>query len=400
MKHYLAIAVVLIVTAAAWMTLGIALTQRTDTGSSSMGSSIASTWGPPLAQCHPTVYYESPVEGERHVIEPEASEIEIIVHSDPKTKGLRHYRTYTADFSGTYQLHNPTPITQTVHTLFRLPGQTRYEQFSLSIGDKKSTKAPTDGQIIEATTLAPGEVQPLHVSYRTTGLDTWRYAFQEAPRVRGFELTMTTDFDEIDFPSGTESPTAREPLEGGGWKLDWDYGDVIGAGAIGMAMPAVVNPGPVAARITFFAPFSLVFFFAVILIAAALRGIRLHAMNYLFLACGCFAFQLLFAYLVDLIPVHAAFAIAASVSLALVSGYLWLAAGFAFARIAAIAQFAYMVLFSYSFFFPGTTGITLTVGAIITLAGLMAVTAKTDWETLFETQSTPDPVSPPMPTSI
>ena len=386
MKHYLAIAVVLLVAAAAWVALGTALTQRTKTAATRMDSSINSTWGPPLAQSHPTVYYLSPTAGGKRAIDPEASEIEITVHSDPKTKGLRHYRTYTADFTGTYQLHNPTPVTQTVYTRFRLPGQARYEQFSLSIGDKTSTKAPTDGLITEATILAPGEVQPLHVNYRTTGLNTWHYAFQDAPRVRGFQLTMTTDFDEIDFPSGTESPTAREPLEGGGWKLDWDYGDVIGAGAIGMAMPAAVNPGPVAARITFFAPFSLVFFFAVILIAAALLGIRLHPMNYLFLACGCFAFQLLFAYLVDLIPVHAAFTIAASVSLALVSGYLWLAAGFAFARIAAIAQFAYMVLFSYSFFFPGTTGITLTVGAIITLAGLMAVTAKTDWETLFHSE--------------
>ncbi len=399
MKHYLAIATVLILAAVAWITLGAALTQRTSDAASRMDSSIATTWGPPLAQSHPTVYYLSPTAGGKRPIDPKASEIEITVHSDPKKKGLRHYRTYTADFIGTYQLHNPTPVTQTIYTRFRLPGEARYEQFSLSIGEKISTKAPANGQITEATILTPGETRPLRVSYRTTGLDTWHYAFIDAPRIRAFNLTMLTDFDEIDFPTGTESPTTREPIDEGGWRLNWDYGDVLGAGAIGMAMPAVVNPGPVAARITFFAPFSLIFFFAVILIAAALRHIHLHPMNYLFLACGCFAFQLLFAYLVDLISIHAAFTIAASISLILVSGYLWLVAGIAFASIAATAQFAYMVLFSYSFFFPGTTGITLTIGAILTLAGLMLVTAKTDWNTILNLTKNAPHSPPPLPTS-
>jgi len=55
---------------------------------------------------------------------------------------------------------------------------------------------------------------------------------------------------------------------------------VIGARAIGMDMPAVVNPGPVAARITFFAPVSLLFFFAVLVILGSVRGINLHPMNY------------------------------------------------------------------------------------------------------------------------
>ena len=107
-------------------------------------------------------------------------------------------------------------------------------------------------------------------------------------------------------------------------------------------------------------------------------------MNFFLLAAGCFAFQLLFAYLVDLIPTTTAFVIAAGVSLTLVTGYLTMAAGFKFARVAAVAQFAYMILFSYSFFFEGLTGITITIGAIITLALLMGFTAKTDWGSVFE----------------
>ncbi len=150
-----------------------------------------------------------------------------------------------------------------------------------------------------------------------------------------------------------------------------------------MAMPNVLNAGPVAARISFFAPVSLLFFFAVLLIYGAMRGLTLHPMNYFFLAAGCFAFQLLFAYLVDVLPVHAAFAISAAVSLVLVTGYIHAVAGWGLSRVGGVAQFAYMVLFSYSFFFDGLSGLTITVGAVVTLAILMIATAKVNWAEKF-----------------
>jgi hypothetical protein len=53
-----------------------------------------------------------------------------------------------------------------------------------------------------------------------------------------------------------------------------------------------------------------------------------------------------------------------------------------------------MVLFSYSFFFDGLTGIAIAIGAVITLALLMAFTAKVDWDSALGSRGTP----PPMPT--
>jgi inner membrane protein involved in colicin E2 resistance len=164
-----------------------------------------------------------------------------------------------------------------------------------------------------------------------------------------------------------------------------------------MGMPSVANPGPVASRMSFFAPVSLLFFFAVLVLMGMVWGIRLHPMNYFFLAAGCFAFQLLFAYLVDLIPLPLAFAISAVVSLALVSGYLFAAVGRRYAQLAAVAQFAYMVLFSYSFFFEGLTGLTITIGAIVTLALLMITTAKVNWGDKFTLKTTAGRFPPPVP---
>ena len=47
---------------------------------------------------------------------------------------------------------------------------------------------------------------------------------------------------------------------------------------------------------------------------------------------------------------------------------------------AAAAQLVYLFLFSYAFFFEGFTGLTVTVGAVLTLFVLMQLTARVDWE--------------------
>ncbi|MGI9165739.1 MAG: hypothetical protein ACR2G5_05040 [Pyrinomonadaceae bacterium] len=68
---------------------------------------------------------------------------------------------------------------------------------------------------------------------------------------------------------------------------------------IAMVMPEKLQPGPLAGRISFFAPASLFFFFFLMLIITTMRGIDLHPMNYFFLAAALFSFHLMLAYLVD-----------------------------------------------------------------------------------------------------
>ncbi len=392
-KRLIAIAFILISTAAAWAILGTSLAVRTDASSRQMGETVAAGWGPPMVQQHPTIFYNSPsAPNGRKQLQPAGSDVSVRLEYEPKKKGLLWYRTFVVTFEATYAIQNPTPVSQTLYARFHFPSEhASYTDFAFVLNDRSSTDATraSDG-ITDAVTLAPGETASLKVRYKTRGTDRWLYAFGDAPRVRNFQLGMYTDFTEINFPAGTGSPTERKTAADQ-WELSWRYPDVIGAQAIGMDMPSVLNPGPVATRISFFAPVSLLFFFAVLIIAATVMRVELHPMNYFFLAAGCFAFQLLFAYLVDLIPLHIAFAIAAAVSLALVSGYLSAVAGRTFGALAAVAQFTYMVLFSYSFFFEGLTGLTITIGAIATLAILMVTTARINWATKFTA------VPPPLP---
>jgi CheY-like chemotaxis protein len=139
-------------------------------------------------------------------------------------------------------------------------------------------------------------------------MDHWRYAFADASRIRDFTLTMNTDFSDVNFP--ISSPTDRKPQEKG-MQLVWKYEDAISAPGIGMEMPRELNAGPVAAQISFYAPLSLLLFFMVIIITVISRGVSLHPVNYFFLAAGFFAFPLLFSYMLDVVPVHLSFVIAA-----------------------------------------------------------------------------------------
>jgi hypothetical protein len=231
----------------------------------------------------------------------------------------------------------------------------------------------------------------VELRYRSRGLGEWLYAFapEGVAQARAFALSMKTDFRDIDFPPGTLSPSARTPL-GRGWKLDWRFDNLVTGQRIGMDPPNRLNPGPLASRITFFAPVSLLFFFTVVLVVGVLRGQSLHPMNYFFLAAAFFAFHLLLAYLVDHVDIHVAFLIASAASIFLVVSYLRLVAGPRFALLhAGLAQLVYLVLFSYAFFFEGYTGLTVTVGAVLTLFVLMQITAKVDWGMIFARRPAP-----------
>ena len=395
----LAIGCIIISTTVGWFILGTSVVVRSGGSLNNCGPAVTGGWGPVMLQSHPVTYYNSPGNADgRHLIQPLHSDVTVDLRYEPKKKGLLWYRTYLVDFRGEYSVQNPTQITQTIYIRFEFPAvDASYSDFSFVIDGKPATaNNKTAEGMTDAVTLAPGASAKFVVAYKSRGTERWGYTFGNTSRIQNFRLAMTTDFSEFDFPAGTGSATERTRTAKG-WHFVWSYPDVINAQSIAMGMPSVANPGPVASRISFFAPVSLLFFFSVLVLMGMVWRISLHPMNYFFLAAGCFAFQLLFAYLVDLIPLALAFVISAIVSLVLVNGYLLAAAGRRFAQLGVVAQFAYMILFSYSFFFEGLTGLTLTIGAIVTLALLMAATARVNWAEKFGPKANVGAYPPPIP---
>ena len=133
-------------------------------------------------------------------------------------------------------------------------------------------------------------------------------------------------------------------------------------------------------------------------IISTLRNIDIHPMNYFFLASAFFAFHLLMAYTVDHISIHRAFLLSSIVSIFLVITYLRLVVGIRFAAIeAGLAQFVYLVLFSYAFFFRGFTGLAVTIGSIATLFVVMQMTGRVNWNEKFAKPAGIQPRPPMMP---
>jgi hypothetical protein len=371
----------------AWLVLGTTLDQRSSASAARMGGEVRQVWGPGLAQPHLTLLADSASgSGDPEVMLPTSSKVDARLTYVPKKRGLLWHRTYDVEFSARYEITNTAASARNVRVQMSLPAKdTSYDNFAFQLGEEQSTDiAPHHGMVETVKLIPAGATVPLTVRYNARGLARWSYTFPQGSRVKNFSLTMATNFDDVSFPVGATSPTKLEPVaKGEGMDLVWTYTDTIDARDIAVDMPNLLNAGPVIARITFFAPVSLVLFFGVLVVTSMLRGVQLHPMTYAFLAAGFFTFHLLLAYLGDQMPLYAAFLIASVISLVMVSGYLHAVAGKTISMIAVPAQLAYMVLFSYSFFFDGMTGLTLTITAVATLALLMIATAKVNWEEVF-----------------
>ena len=237
----------------------------------------------------------------------------------------------------------------------------------------------------------------IDIRYTTNGQNTWLYSPSGGNRglakLSDFSLTIRTDFRNIDYPKSTRSPNRPADASDGRMIAKWDFPGVLTNQAMGMEMPRRTNAGTIAARMSFFAPVSLLFFLTALFTVMVLKRVRLHPMYFLFIAAGFFAFHILMAYLVDIISIHGAFWICALVSVLLVVSYMRLVAGVRFAVVyVGFAQLIYLIGFSYAFLWVGMTGLTVTIGAIATLCVLMQATGKVKWHEVFRKNP---PVQPP-----
>ena len=383
-KRLFAIVVIFVLASAAWFVLAGSIQVRTTDTSGRLGTAVGGLWGSAQTQEAPRFRYSSP--GGSDGLEIFGSDISADFNLDQRRKGLLWYATYVVDFKAAYQLKNPVDrAIQTTMTFSFPDSQGTYDGFAVKVDGGEVPVTYRDGKAYASFPIAPGGTATVQTGYKTNGMERWVYVPSPggAGVVRNFKLAMTTDFAEIDYPPDGVSPTSATRIDDG-WNLVWSYASVVSGRPIGLVMPVPPNPGPLVARITAFAPVSLLFFFAALILLTATSGIRLHPVHYGFLAAAFFAFDLLLAYLADQIDINLAFVIASVTSVALVVGYLLVVVGRNRALIEiAVSQFVFLVLFSYSFFFEGFTGLAITIGAVLTLAYFMAKTAHVDWENVF-----------------
>ncbi len=385
-KRVISIVLIFFVGVIGWFILGSASLNRSFDRSSSLDYSVQRLWGQPIVQSSPVLTVRVPgSERKRNIIASE-NKIKVDLNLTQRRKGLIWYPTYVVDFSGSYSITNTTSVSQNVLVHFPLPSkEATYENIRFQLGgvEEQLEVNAADG-IRSIVNVLPGTARTFTVGYRTRGLRSWHYQLTSANgRVKNLDLTVTTNFGNFDFPEAGLSPMQKE-LTKDGAILTWISSDLITQQDIGITLPEELNPGPLSARMSFFAPVCLLFFFVLITAICVIKEIQIHPMHYLFVNAGFFAFHLIFAYFVDVINVHLAFMISSVVSVVLVVSYLSAALGRTFPwRVAALGQMFYLVVFSYSFFLEGVTGLTITVVSVITLAILMKLTARTDWNRVF-----------------
>jgi hypothetical protein len=379
-------------TSVAWAILGTSIIERTNSGYTELNQQVEGLWGSEHYQKAPTVTLKTiQKEGdkEKEVITPielESSNVQVDLGLEHRRKGLLWYSTYDVDFDALYTFKNPLhQRAEGTITFFFPASSTIYDAFEFRVDDVQITPNENNSsEGIKAVVDVPPQGEgTIHIAYKSRGLDRWNYSFSDGiTTVKNFSLKVVTDFAEYDFPPQTISASTKTRTQNG-WMLEWTFNNLVSDFDIGVQMPSKLNPGPLASRMSYFAPVSLLFFFTTLIVLGAVNDRNLHPMHYFFLGASFFSFHILFAYLVDHLLLELSFLIAAIVSMVLVASYLYRAAGGRFALWVSGAQLVFLVLFSYAFFFEGYTGLVITIGAILTLAIMMQLTAKVDWSEVF-----------------
>lgn len=405
------LAAIFCITSAAWFILGGVMDARTNQQQHELSGKVADLWGSPQHQSAPTVRFHWPVEEtitelvpnhegagfiqrERVVTRMQgedvhltSSTLDVDLDLDARRKGLLWFSLYDVDFNAIYTYTHHSQLSGELEIIFPFPESSGlYDNFRFAIdGQPDPALQPSDGQVRAVVAVQPDQELTIAVGYRSRGADEWRYTPSAGvAALNNFTLNMSTDFDEIDFPAYTLSPSTKE-ASADGWALTWDFSRVVTGHSVGMLMPQPIQPGALAQQMAFSAPISLGFFFLILFVLSVLKKLPIHPVNYMMLAGAFFSFHLLFAYSADHLPVELAFALSSLTSVVLVVSYLRLVidSRFAFGP-AAAAQFIYLVGFSMAHFWDGYTGLTVTILSIATLFVLMQLTGRVDWEEEFK----------------
>jgi hypothetical protein len=427
MHHVLrltALITIFVGTSIAWIVLGGVVLSRTDAQRYALHGSVGDLWGRELVQQAPTATWHGQHTVQRtrdrrdrdgHLVRIDgevaqetyttteivqtaqplsSTTLDVDLALDQRRKGLLWFPLYDVDFQGTWVVTVGSELTDGQLVLdFEFPDANGiYDDFRFLVDGVEQADAhlPENGRVSVPVDAAVGDTVTFTIAYASRGMGSWQYSpgFGVA-QLRDFHLAMATDFDAIDFPPSTLSPSTRERA-GEGWALGWDFERLVTGNGMGMTMPTPVQPGPLAASMTFSAPISLGLFMVWIYALGLLKGVDLHPINHLFLAATFFSFHLLFSYSSDHLPVEAAFALSSVVSLFLTISYLRLVAGPRFALIeAGVAQFVYLVGFSLAHFWEGFTGLTVTLLGIVTLFALGQLTGRIRWTEVFAGQGAP-----------
>jgi hypothetical protein len=279
-RRIAAIAIIFICTTIAWSVLGTTIFSRTYSFDDIMRGRVASIWGAPHMQKSPMATTTKEVtkkvetkENNKTVVRVvkekvatpislEGSRVKVVLDLEHRQKGLLWYSTYKVDLAGEYTFKNTSDEELVTFTLHFPTAQAIYDDLVFTVDGQPVTLTTEKSSLRGSAKVAPGKEAILSIKYRSQGLESWRYHFgDDVAQVKNFQLKMTTNFKDIDFPDNTLAPAHKKETNNG-WELTWESKNLLSGFQIGMSLPEKLQPGPLAGRISYFAPVSLLFFFS------------------------------------------------------------------------------------------------------------------------------------------
>lgn len=401
----IAIIIIFFCVCIAWIILGKSNETRTEESFNTLKKEVSGLFGDKIKIDSPFISSSSEITVEysnknklssykKNVVENNVGQlkktkIDIDVFLDQRKKGNLWFPTFNCKFKSEYQFKLTTKKDTKYYLNMEInSGNSIYTDIQVIINDeiinftslieKKKTRVFPDKN---------GNVN-IKFSYKSTGMESLSYFISpkkgDKKKLEHFLLKINTDFNNFNFSSGSISPTKKIKNKKG-YSLIWDLNNSITSRDIILIIPNKINPGVIISKTIFFAPVSLLFFFFVIVIFTIIFNINIHPFNYFFLGATFFAFHLMYAYFSDHMNIHLSFVISSLISIILTITYLRLFTPKKMAFfIAPLCQLIFLIIFSFSFFLKGTTGITVTVCSVLTLFILMQITGKINWDEVFK----------------
>jgi inner membrane protein CreD len=366
-----------------WLSMAESLQNRHLAVDSKLRMDVSQLWG-----SHHTQQAATLTNGSRL----ESAKIHADLALEYRKKGHYWYSTYKVQFQGDYELPNALPEATAFD--FPLPaGSGLFNDFEVLVDDKPVLDFSQEENVVQVP-LPPGAEQ-IRVTYVGRGSGEWWYDFETAPgKTRNLQAVVTINFQNVDFIDGSVSPDQRQSTDDG-WKMEWNYNNLLTGSKIGIAMPDRSNPGPALINICRYGPLGLMLFFVSLAVCAIAEKTSPHPVHFFLLGTGFFSFHLLLVYLADATGPAAAFGIASVVAVFLNYSYACQALGREFARGRLLpALLLYLVLFSAAFLVEAYRGLLLVILMVFSLYILMRISAKVDWHALESRSRSKDPCLP------
>jgi hypothetical protein len=339
---------------------------------------VARIWGGPLAQPQPKISWRrvDAATVELTAGELAKSTVDVELDAEYRRRGITEYPGYSANFSGNYGFHNPSPNPIFVAFSIGLP----VDRSALMISDLvllvDGVEDPTRTEYAQDGMSWTGEIPgsreaTFTVKYRARGLQRYGYKLASAEQTRPvtkFEMNMIVRGVKgtLDFPVGAMSPTAMQDLPDGK-KLSWKVDNLLSSFDVGVVLPDRGGVTRSLQKLIHAAPLFYLFYAFGLLYALSAVGRRARTMHLLALSGGYFLYFPLATYL----TAYVAWPVACALALAGVSA-LAIAHAFRFVDLRSsiwvgLCQIFFLAVPAAAYLLPAHTGLILVIAGFLGL---------------------------------